>query len=208
MRFRNQILIAFFGLFLAQFAQAQLTCTGPLSFTMPGSTSGSTLSGSTNSVVNVKCFGQSTGGFTITSTGGTPNYTYSWSNGVTTGSTTSIGTAIVTGLPAGSYAVTISDQTGCSLTVSTPTVITQPTAAHQAGICTVAIDACQLGQGQARVEARNGTAPYTVTWTPAQGTPAGPQTIPTSGGSVLISNLRGGVTYNFTVTDANNCRVP
>lgn len=208
MRFRNQVLIAFFGLFLAQFAQAQLTCTGPLSFTMPGSSSGTALSGSTSAVVNVKCFGQSTGGFSITGTGGSPNYTYSWSNGVTTASTTSTGTSVVASLPAGSYTITITDQSGCSTTVASATVITQPTAALQAGICTVADDKCQLNQGQARVEARNGTAPYTVTWIPAQGTPAGPLTITTSGGSVLISNLRGGVAYSFTVTDANNCRVP
>lgn len=58
------------------------------------------------------------GSATVTVSGGTGPYTYQWSNGNTTAS--------VSGVAAGSYSVTVTDQTGCvnNLSVS----ITEPSA--------------------------------------------------------------------------------
>jgi hypothetical protein len=56
-------------------------------------------------VVNVSCSAGATGKITETSNGGTPPYTYAWSNGTTT--------ANDYGLAAGNYALTVTDAGGC-----------------------------------------------------------------------------------------------
>ncbi len=60
------------------------------------------------------CQGLSDGEIVVNTSGGSPGYTYSWSNGAT-GDTQ-------TGLPAGNYTVTVTDGAGCSssLTVNVP----------------------------------------------------------------------------------------
>jgi hypothetical protein len=67
--------------------------------------------------------GNSDGSITANPTGGTSPYTYSWSTGGTNAS--------VSNLPAGTYTVTITDQTGCikiaSVTLSGPNSIAQVT---------------------------------------------------------------------------------
>jgi hypothetical protein len=78
------------------------------------------------SVSDVACANDVTGGLDVTVTGGTPNYTYAWSNGVSTDDQLGVG--------AGSYTLTVTDGNGCiasqSATISVtdntpPTVVTQ-----------------------------------------------------------------------------------
>jgi hypothetical protein len=52
--------------------------------------------------------GQGNGSINLTVSGGTPGYSYAWSNGATTQD--------ITGLGVGTYTVTITDNNGCSLT--------------------------------------------------------------------------------------------
>lgn len=156
------------------------------------------LSATITSVTNVTCNGLSNGAIDISVSGGTGTVSYLWAPGGAT-------TQDRTGLPAGNYSVTISDQAGCVLTLN-PTV-TQPNVL-QAGVCTDANDRCQLNQGQIRVQATGGIAPYTVTLTPNHGTPANPATINANNGTVTISGLHGGVNYSVVVRDANGCQTP
>jgi gliding motility-associated-like protein len=65
---------------------------------------------------DLTCFGAGDGSAVVTHVGGTPTYNVLWSNGQTTDS--------ISGLAAGTYSVTITDDNGCSDTLST--TLTQP----------------------------------------------------------------------------------
>jgi hypothetical protein len=75
------------------------------------------------SSTNIICFGSSNGTITVTATGGTAPYTYSISPAVNTSGAIS---GIFTGLPAGSYVVTVTDNNGCTASPASAIVITQP----------------------------------------------------------------------------------
>ena len=75
----------------------------------------------TDSVTNVACFGFSNGCITVTASGGTQPYTFSWTNSATG--------AQACGLTAGPYSVTVYDNHNCSVTnsniiVSSPSALT------------------------------------------------------------------------------------
>lgn len=154
------------------------TRTASVTITQPAVVSG-TISASTN----VSCNGGNNGSATVTATGGTAPYTYSWSPSGGTGSTAS-------GLVAGSYTVTITDSRGCTGTATA--TITQPTLLS-ATISSSSNTTCNgSASGSATVTASGGTAPYTYLWSPSGGTAA------------TASSLTAG-TYSVTVTDANGC---
>ncbi|WP_410005922.1 gliding motility-associated C-terminal domain-containing protein [Aequorivita nionensis] len=73
-------------------------------------------------VVNVDCYGNQTGEIDLTVFGGTPGYTFLWSNGAVTED--------ITGLAAGDYTVTITDANGCilveTITVGQPLEVNAP----------------------------------------------------------------------------------
>jgi hypothetical protein len=137
----------------------------------------------TTSVVNIKCNGDKTGSATSTVTGGTKPYTYSWnSSPVQT-------TETATGLPAGSYTVTVKDAAGAS--INGVAVISQPSAIS---IATTPVNAssCTASDGSISSNVSGGTSPYTYAWSNNKTT-------------ANITGLPQG-TYTLTVTDANNCK--
>jgi hypothetical protein len=127
----------------------------------------------TSTQVNVGCTGDATGSINVTTAGGTAPYTYLWSTGQTTQD--------ASGLIAGNYTVTVTDDNGC--TTQTVTTITQPLLpSNVSGIVSNnAIDLTVSG----------GTPGYTFSW---------------SNGATTedLSNLSSG-TYSVIVTDANGC---
>ncbi|MPT31436.1 MAG: T9SS type A sorting domain-containing protein [Chryseobacterium sp.] len=135
------------------------------------------------SQTNVACNGGATGAATVSASGGTPGYTYSWAP--------SGGTAAsATGLTAGTYTVTITDGNNCQTTRSF--TITQPTALSATTSQTNV--ACNGGStGSASVSVSGGTPGYTYSWAPSGGTAAS------------ATGLTAG-TYTVTITDANNCQ--
>jgi SprB repeat len=149
------------------------------------------------SVVNVACNGINNGSATVTPTGGTSPYAYNW-NGTPTGD----GTATITGLAAGSYPVTVTDNRGCTavaiatITETSPLTVTadfvRPTCPP--GVATLGND------GSITLTVAGGTAPRTYAWTASGG-----GIVP--GGQSANQNLTLLVagTYTVTVTDANNC---
>ncbi|GIV34939.1 MAG: hypothetical protein KatS3mg031_2474 [Chitinophagales bacterium] len=140
-----------------------------------------TMSASVASVSNVTCNGASNGSVNITVNGGIAPYTYTWSNGQTTGNTT-------TGLGPGSYSLTVSDTYGCSAAVSF--TITQPPPLVSS-VTPVNISCYGFNNGSIDLTVSGGTPQYTYTWNP----PASTQD---------RSNLPPG-NYAVTVTDQNGC---
>jgi gliding motility-associated-like protein len=135
---------------------------------------------STASALPVGCAGASTGSATVQAGGGTPGYSYLWSNGSTGSSTGNVG--------AGSFTVTVTDNNGC--TSSATATVTEPPPIVLVTSTVPAI--CGSANGSASVSATGGTAGYQYSWTPGGGT------------GTSISNLASG-SYTVTVTDANGC---
>ncbi len=139
----------------------------------------------TDSIVdstNVSCAGSSTGSATVGVRDGTAPYTYLWSpNGGTL--------ATATGLSAGTYTVTVTDNNNLSAT--TTVVITQPPVLSVSAIA-VTNELCNGGNdGSASSTVTGGVMPYTYAW---------------SNGSTIstASNLSAG-TYTLNVTDSYGC---
>jgi len=153
-------------------------CTKTASYTInPGGTVAVSLVNQTN----VTCPGGSNGSLTIAASGGTPPYTYMWSNG-SSGVTAS-------NLAAGNYLVTTTDSKGCQTvkfyTITQPPPFNLSIAQAQANLC--------FGDANVDLTASvsGGTSPYTSLW---------------SNGVVGLSNpnLAAG-TYIITITDDNGC---
>ena len=127
--------------------------------------------------------GSSTGSASVSASGGTPTYSYSWSpNGGTTPS--------VSNLSSGNSTVTITDSKGCtqSVVVSLASV-SGPTLSV---VSQTSVSCLGASTGAATVTAAGGTGPYTYTWSPGN----------LIGASQ--SSLAAGV-YTVTVRDVNLC---
>jgi gliding motility-associated-like protein len=134
------------------------------------------------SITPVICHGDSTGTATVVANGGTPGYSYLWSNG----DQNALNDTIVTG----TYTVLVTDSLGCqdslSVFVNEPTLLTSSTT-H--------IDNPCYGNsiGSVSVVPAGGIAPYTYLWS-------------NSATTGTTSNLIAGV-YTVVVKDFNNCIV-
>lgn len=130
--------------------------------------------------------GQNNGSATVTVTGGTPPYTYSWS---TVPPQT---TMTATGLGAGTYYVTVTDSSGCFS--ATDSVVIDDPGNMVLSTTTTDVLCHGLSTGSATVSVDSGGAPgFTYSW----------NTIPVQT-TAAASNLAAG-NYVVVVTDANNC---
>ena len=130
---------------------------------------------------DVKCYGGANGMAAVAASGGTPPYTYLWSNGMTT--------ANVGNLAIGNYTVTVTDANGCTtvcqavVNQSTDLIFGQPIIND--ATCS---DACD---GSATVNVSGGIPPYAYLWSDGQTT----QT---------ATGLCQG-TYAVTIVDSGGC---
>lgn len=113
--------------------------------------------------------------------GGTPPYMYDWSNGATTPD--------LFNLAAGTYTVTVSDQTGLSETASA--TITTTVVPMTIEISSSDETAQNANDGTALVEATGGLQPYSYLWSTGETT-------------AFIEDLSPGM-YTVTVTDNADC---
>ncbi|MCW3086496.1 MAG: hypothetical protein JWP12_3862 [Bacteroidetes bacterium] len=135
-----------------------------------------------SSTINVSCNGAADGTATVSMGGAsTPPFTYAWSNSQTT--------VTATGLGAGGYTVTVTDNNGCI--ASTTTLVTEPTVINTS-FTDVNVSCFNGTNGSATVNPTGGTSPYTYFWTGIG------QTTQTASGL-------GAGTYTVTVTDLHGC---
>lgn len=152
--------------------------TFTVTITQPASALSAALSGTTSA----GC-GQSNGSATVTASGGTAGYTYSWSP---SGGTA----AAATGLAAGSYTAIITDSKGCTASAAT---LIGSTGGPTLSVSSQTNVSCFGGSnGAATVSATGGTGPYTYTWSPGN----------LSGASQTSLGVG---TYTISVKDAGNC---
>lgn len=120
----------------------------------------------------------------VQTTGGSGNFSYSWTPSVSSG-------ASATGLSAGVYSVTVIDNAdGCQQTLS---AIVGNTAGIVASIVSSTNASCQNSEdGTATASGSGGTAPYSYLWLPGGDT------------SSSVANLAPG-TYTVQVSDYNGC---
>lgn len=118
----------------------------------------------------------------LTVTGGTPSYTYDWSNGSTTQDLNNVN--------AGIYSVIITDAKGCTISF-TDTILSEGTISVSAVVTNVAC----YGQstGAINIATLSGTAPFTYSWN-------------TGSTSEDLFNIPAGI-YSLLAVDANGCQI-
>lgn len=131
-------------------------------------------------VTAITCAGGCDGQIVVSGSGGTAPYTYAWLHDGSTGTTQ-------TNLCAGSYFVTISDATGCSVNVQADLIDPNPITAT----ATISNPDCMASNGSITVLSAAGNLPHTYQWSTGPVTPA-------------IGGIPAGV-YTLTVTDASGC---
>ncbi len=142
---------------------------------------------------NVSCFEGSDGSATVEASGGTGSYSYLWSDGQET--------ATATGLSAGTYTVTITDENGCEteceVEITEPTELTCTVEENYPASCDALVggSATVYPVGGTPFEGE-GVEPYQYSWKDAWNVEVGTTT--------TVDDLAPG-DYFVTVTDANGC---
>ncbi|MDX1912290.1 MAG: choice-of-anchor L domain-containing protein [Saprospiraceae bacterium] len=119
-------------------------CTNNQSFTI---TAPPAIAPSIVNVQGVNCFSPNGGSINLNVTGGTPNYTYAWSNGATVQDPIN--------LTAGNYSVIITDANNCTMTSSAvvpsdfaaPTAVTSPPSSITCSVPAVSLDGTGSSSG-------------------------------------------------------------
>lgn len=137
--------------------------------------------------VDVACKYDSTGSITLTTSGGTPGYSYLWS--VSTGVVLPYITENLSNLPAETYSVIVTDSKGCQEQISQ--MVNEPTASLASSELLTNISCFGGADGVIDPVVSGGTLPYTYAWSNAS---AGP----------VATGLIAGV-YTLTITDGNGC---
>ena len=144
-----------------------------------------------DNIVNVDCYGNSTGSVNVTAFGGDENYTWAWTGTTYTGAAWNSSAQNLTNAPAGQYTITVVDNHGCQATntaeITQLNKLTAEAATNANPICngeTVTIS----------VTAHDGNSThYDYLWNNSS-TMAAQTVSPTAT-----------TTYSVTVTDANGC---
>jgi hypothetical protein len=135
------------------------------------------------SASDVTFLGASDGTATANPTGGTPVYTYLWSDNGTN--------QTITGLAPGTYTVTVTDANGC--TVTQTATVSAFTCALSATIVPVDVSCFGGSDGQATIAVIGGVLPYSYLWS-------------TGASGQTATNLPVG-SFTATATDATGCTV-
>lgn len=151
-----------------------------------------TLSLNNVTVTNEDCT-NGAGEIDVTIGGGTLPYIFAWSNTATTED--------ITGLSAGIYSLTVTDDNGCQVMTGDKTVFNT---ASDIDVTTASLtdEVCGNGTGQIDVTITGGTLPYTLGWDNGETTED--ITSLTSGDYILTVVDDNGCTFNYTEYVTNN----
>lgn len=164
-----------FVVLLASFVRANET-TGCPTVTMSGQ--------------QVSCYGGNNGSASVLATGGSGNYSYSWSNGSLVSS--------ISALTVGTYTVHVTDNiTGC--TVVGAYVVDQPNQLALLSSFTTNVNCFGGSSGAIDIAVTGGVSPYTYSWSGGS--------LPIGVNTQDINGVTSG-TYNVLVTDAKGCQMP
>jgi outer membrane protein OmpA-like peptidoglycan-associated protein len=133
-------------------------------------------------VSNIRCTGEVSGAINISVTGGSPPYTYVWSNGSSTED--------LSNLPVGNYSVLISDANGSKQTLKA--TITQPPALILKVAEVKNLTCFENNTGSITTTIHGGVPPYNFVWD-------------NGARSQDLAGLAEG-TYTLNVTDKNGCK--
>lgn len=129
---------------------------------------------------SVSCFGQNNGSALVNIQGGVTPYTILWSNGASQ--------SFISGLPGGTYSVTVTDANGCS---SVQSVVVSEPSAIQVTYNIQHVSCYNQQNGSISLNVSGGTLPYQFVWN-------------TGTQSQNLYNLTPG-NYSVTITDDNGC---
>lgn len=132
-------------------------------------------------ITDVDCFGNPTGSVQVSTSGGTPNYNFSWSNGTTNED--------LTNAIAGTHTLTVTDANNCE--ENKAFTIKEPGAPLMTSTVPTHVKCFGQENGKVNTFTTGGTMPYDFSWSNAATTPN-------------LSNLPA-ATYSLTVEDANGC---
>ena len=131
-------------------------------------------------VLNDEQCGDASGSIDISVNGGVPNYSYNWSNGATVED--------ITGLSAGNYSLTLTDNAGCSIVQSFNLI----NFTNNFGLSFGTIDqGCQANTGSVDLQIAGGAPAYTFVWS--------------NGATTEDLNALNAGTYFITITDNSGC---
>lgn len=147
----NEIVIDAAGDYLLTVVNTCTGCLASASFVVADATD---LEGSFATVQAALCAGENSGAAEAAVTGGTPPYTYLWSDGQIE--------ALVEGLAAGIYTVTISDAGGCEAVLGVE--ITEPEPLMIAWLGSQPASGPNVPDGVIDYEITGGTPPFTESW--------------------------------------------
>lgn len=137
---------------------------------------------------SVNCNGASTGSATLSITGGSGTYNYTWTPSAQS-------TSVATGLAAGVYTVVAKDAVGpCNVTQTVQ--VMQPTALTLA-VAASSPSACANSSISLTANTSGGTAGYSYSWVSG----------PVSATNNVTQTAGGNYTYSVSSLDANNCSV-
>ncbi len=139
---------------------------------------------SDTTINNILCNGDATGSINISIINEVGTVNYVWSHGPTSQD--------VSGLSAGNYTVTITDDV---TTLTETYTVTEVSTAVSVSLASTDVSTNGGNDGDATASPSGGTSPYTYLWNDTNGST-----------TAMISGLTAN-TYSVTVTDANGCKV-
>lgn len=142
----------------------------------------SSLIASIEAVSNIRCAGEVSGSINISVTGGSPPYTYVWSNGANTEDLANI--------PVGSYSVLITDVNGNKQTLKA--AITQPSVLKLKVAEVKSLTCYENNSGSITTTITGGVPPYNFIWD--------------NGARTQDLNGLAAGTYSISITDKNGCK--